>query len=377
MAGQSQFACLNECNFRRIGQISRKHICQRVLQDGKSLQVATQGLQLRKAVEKHAYSFFGHGAEFEGTHEREQMNIILVSNKLAQARSFTLSTPQIAFLGLLMCLVVVSLAVLLNYFSLRYAVNNQSPYLQSLLEAVQAEQTRKTQSYLRESLDTMAARLGEMQAKLLRLDTLGERLTKLAGIKPQEFMFDQTPARGGAVSSIPAQELSMSELLDKVDTLAIQVDDRTDKLGVLESMLTLSHAKKQLLPTQLPVSTGWYSSNFGWRIDPFTGWNAFHEGMDFMAAEGTAITAAAGGVVVYAGMHPQYGNMIEIDHGNGLVTRYAHASKLIAKIGDVVLRGQKVAEVGTTGRSTGTHLHFEVRQWGAPQNPARFLQVPG
>ena len=305
------------------------------------------------------------------------MNIILVSNKLAQARSFTLSTPQMVFLSLLMCLVIVSLAVLLNYFSLRYAVTNQSPYLQSLLEAVQAEQTRKTQSYLRESLDTMAARLGEMQAKLSRLDTLGERLTKLAGIKPQEFMFDQVPARGGAVSSIPAQELSMGELIDKVDHLAIQVDDRTDKLGVLESMLTLSHAKKQLLPTQLPVSTGWYSSNFGWRIDPFTGWNAFHEGMDFMAAEGTAITAAAGGVVVYADPHPQYGNMIEIDHGNGLITRYAHASKLIAKVGDVVLRGQKVAEVGTTGRSTGTHLHFEVRQWGAPQNPARFLQVPG
>jgi murein DD-endopeptidase MepM/ murein hydrolase activator NlpD len=99
--------------------------------------------------------------------------------------------------------------------------------------------------------------------------------------------------------------------------------------------------------------------------------------MDFMAAEGTAITSAAGGVVVYSGLHPQYGNMIEIDHGNGLVTRYAHASKLIAKVGDVVLRGQKISEVGNTGRSTGTHLHFEVRQWGAPQNPARFLQVPG
>jgi murein DD-endopeptidase MepM/ murein hydrolase activator NlpD len=305
------------------------------------------------------------------------MNIILVSNKLTQARSFTLNGAQLVFLALLTGLVIISLAVLLNYFSLRYAVTNQSPYLQSLLEAVQAEQTRKTQSYLRESLNTMAARLGEMQAKLLRLDTLGERLTKLAGIKPTEFMFDQVPARGGAQSSIPAQEISMSALTDKVANLAVQVDDRTDKLGVLESMFTLSHAKKQLLPTELPVATGWYSSNFGWRIDPFTGWNAFHEGMDFMAAEGTAITAAAGGVVVYADLHPQYGNMIEVDHGNGLVTRYAHSSKLIAKVGDVVLRGQKIAEVGNTGRSTGTHLHFEVRQWGAPQNPARFLQVPG
>jgi len=201
------------------------------------------------------------------------MNIILVSNKFTQARSFDVSTPQVIFLGLLLGLLVVSLAVLMNYFSLRYAVTNQSPYLQSLLEAVQAEQTRKTQSYLRESLNTMAARLGEMQAKLQRLDTLGERLTKLAGIKPQEFMFDQPPARGGAVSAIPSKELSMGELGENLDRLAQQVDDRTDKLGVLESMLTLVHAKEQLLPTQLPVNTGWYSSNFGWRIDPYTGWN--------------------------------------------------------------------------------------------------------
>ncbi len=305
------------------------------------------------------------------------MDIILVSNKFAHARNFTVSVPQVTFLALLLGLLVVSLAVILNYFSLRHAVASQSPYLMSLLEVVQAEQTRKTHSYLRESLNSMASRLGEMQAKLLRLDTLGDQLTKLAGMKPEEFMFDQTPARGGAVSSIPPHEFSMSELADKLDNLSARVDDRTDKLGVLESMLTISHAKKQLQPTQLPVKAGWYSSNFGWRIDPFTGWNAFHEGMDFMASAGEVITAAAGGVVVYAALHPQYGNMIEIDHGNGLITRYAHASKLVAKVGDVVLGGQKIAEVGSTGRSTGTHLHFEVRQWGAPQNPARFLQVPG
>jgi len=305
------------------------------------------------------------------------MDIIVVSNRLSHARSFTVSVPQVSFLVLLFFLMVVSLAVLLNYFSLRYAITNQSPYLQSLLEAVQAEQSRQTQSYLRESLNTMAARLGEMQAKLLRLDTLGERLSKLAGFNPKEFMFDQAPARGGPALAGQTQEMSMSDLVHQLEQLAQQLDDRSDKLGVLESRLTLVHAKKQLLPTQLPVTTGWFSSNFGWRIDPFTGLNAFHEGMDFMAPEGEAIHAAAGGVVVYAGTHPQYGNMIEIDHGNGLITRYAHASKLIAKVGDVVLRGQKIAEVGSTGRSTGTHLHFEVRQWGAPQNPARFLQVPG
>jgi murein DD-endopeptidase MepM/ murein hydrolase activator NlpD len=127
----------------------------------------------------------------------------------------------------------------------------------------------------------------------------------------------------------------------------------------------------------VPVEGGWHSSNYGWRIDPFTGQRTFHEGIDFMAEQGTAIRAAASGVVAYSDSHPQYGNMIEIDHGDGLITRYAHASKRDVKVGDVVLRGASIAEVGKTGRATGTHLHFEVRRRGAPQNPTRFLQLPG
>jgi murein DD-endopeptidase MepM/ murein hydrolase activator NlpD len=127
----------------------------------------------------------------------------------------------------------------------------------------------------------------------------------------------------------------------------------------------------------LPVAGGWYSSNYGWRIDPFTGQRAFHEGVDFMAQMGTPIFAAAGGVVVYSDLHPQYGNMVEIDHGNDLISRYAHASRRLVKLGDVVLRGARIAEVGMTGRSTGPHLHFEVRQRGAPANPAQFLRLPG
>jgi murein DD-endopeptidase MepM/ murein hydrolase activator NlpD len=142
-------------------------------------------------------------------------------------------------------------------------------------------------------------------------------------------------------------------------------------------MLSEDSAKRQLMPTGMPVANGYHSSNFGWRIDPFTGFNAYHEGIDFMAEAGTTIRAAAGGVVVYAALHPQYGNMVEIDHGNDLVTRYAHASKLSVKVGDVVLRGSKIAEVGSTGRSTGTHLHFEVRHKGAAQNPGRFLRMQG
>jgi murein DD-endopeptidase MepM/ murein hydrolase activator NlpD len=121
----------------------------------------------------------------------------------------------------------------------------------------------------------------------------------------------------------------------------------------------------------------WHSSDYGWRIDPFSGQRAFHEGVDFLAGEGTPVRAAAGGVVVYADLHPQYGNMIEIDHGNDLVSRYAHASRMLVKTGDVVLSGARIAEVGRTGRATGTHLHFEVRHRGVPQNPTHFLRQPG
>lgn len=305
------------------------------------------------------------------------MNIILVSSGLSRARSISVGPPQLVAMGLSLLALMLALVVLLHYLSLRHAVSNGSPYLRSMLSGIQAEENARMQAYLRESLNTMASKLGELQARLVRLDALGDRLTKVAGLKPQEFMFDRLPARGGAESDLPAREVSLSELGAELDRLSKELEDRTDKLRVLESTLTEDYAKRQLIPTQKPIQAGYYSSNFGWRIDPFTGLNAFHEGLDFMAEEGTSIVAAAGGVVVFAARHPQYGNMVEIDHGNDLVTRYAHASKIVVKVGDVVLRGSKIAEVGNTGRSTGTHLHFEVRLRGAAQNPARFLNMPG
>ena len=304
------------------------------------------------------------------------MNIILVSERLAKARTITLGLPQFVLLGLGMLVSVLALASAINYVMLRFAAELNIPYLQSILLSAQQEQHAKTESYLRENLNAMAVRLGQMQAQLVRLDTLGERLAKLAGFKPQDLVFSELPARGGAVSSLPPQDLSLGDFTRQLDLLTRQVDDRGDKLGVLESLFTLDSAKKKLVPTMLPVEGGWYSSNFGWRIDPFTGQRAFHEGIDVMAEHGTAIRAAAGGVVVFSDVHPQYGNMVEIDHGNGLITRYAHASKRLVKVGDVIVRGVKIGEVGKTGRATGTHLHFEVRQRGAPVNPAQFLRLP-
>lgn len=305
------------------------------------------------------------------------MNIILVSERLAKARTITVGAPQFAMLGLGAVLSLLVLAAAMNYVMLRFAADLNIPYLQTMLLSAQREQHLKSESYLRENLNAMAVKLGQMQAQLLRLDTLGERLAKLAGFKPQDLAFSELPGRGGAVSSLPSQDLSLSDFTRQLDVLTRQVDDRGDKLGILESLFTADSAKKKLIPTMLPVEGGWYSSNYGWRIDPFNGQRAYHEGIDFMAEQGTPIFAAAGGVVVYSDFHPQYGNMIEIDHGNDLVSRYAHASKRLVKVGDVVLRGAKIAEVGRTGRATGTHLHFEVRQHGAPVNPAQFLRLPG
>jgi murein DD-endopeptidase MepM/ murein hydrolase activator NlpD len=305
------------------------------------------------------------------------MNIILVSGRFARARTITLGLPHMALIGMVATAFVIALAAGMNYVMLKTAADLNVPYVQTLLLSAQQDQHDKAQSYLHENLNAMATKLGQMQAQLVRLDTLGERLVKLAGFKPQDLVFTELPARGGAISSLPSQDISLGDFTRQVDTLTRQLDDRGDKLGILESLLTLDSAKKKLIPTMLPVEGAWYSSNYGWRIDPFTGQRAFHEGIDAVAVQGTAIRAAAGGIVVYSDFHPQYGNMIEIDHGNDLVSRYAHALKRMVKVGDVVVRGVKIAEVGMTGRATGPHLHFEVRQRGAPVNPARFLRLPG
>jgi murein DD-endopeptidase MepM/ murein hydrolase activator NlpD len=305
----------------------------------------------------------------------DELNIILVSGNLGKVRTLTLSGSRLAMLATALVFGLVLVAAGAQYMLLRHAAQMQSPLVWSLFGSAAEEQQRRTESYLRENLNTMAIRVGQMQAQLLRLDSLGERLAKLSGIKPQEFFFDQVPGRGGAAPAWPLQDLSMSELSRQVEDLALGMDDRFTKLGVLESVVMQDQVTKKMLPTMLPIENGWYASNFGWRIDPFSGKNAFHEGVDFNAEPGTPVLAAAGGIVVFSDYHPEYGNMIEIDHGNDLLTRYAHASRRLVSVGEVVLRGQKIAEVGNTGRSTGAHLHFEIRDKGVPKNPARFLQA--
>ncbi|HEX5364306.1 MAG TPA: M23 family metallopeptidase [Gallionella sp.] len=302
------------------------------------------------------------------------MNIILVSDRLAKSRSITLGGWQIALLAMSMFVMVWVATFALQYALARFAPESLNDGVRALLSKIQSEERQQQQTYVNSSLDAMASRVGQMQAQMQRLDALGARLAKLTGMKPDEFRFDQPPAQGGPLVMLPPEDMSVAGLQQQLATLTQLVSDRSDKLMALETMLMQNQLSRKLLPSIPPIAHGFYSSNFGWRIDPFTGKSAMHEGVDFMVPEGTAIRASAGGVVAFSDKHPDYGNMIEIDHGNDIVTRYAHASRLLVKVGQVVRRGEKIAEVGSTGRSTGNHLHFEVRYKGIAQNPVRFLK---
>jgi murein DD-endopeptidase MepM/ murein hydrolase activator NlpD len=302
------------------------------------------------------------------------MNIILVSSHLVKAKTLTFTRRHFVLLFGALFLVVVLMVLGLNYLSLRYVDKIDSPSLRSFVMSVQQEDYEKKQQYLRDNLNAMAIKIGQMQAQLLRIDSVGERLVELSGIEPQEFLFNQMPGQGGALSTLPLQDISFGEFDNTVQHLSLTLEDRMNKLETLDSFMRQDRLKKKMLPSLMPVNVQWYSSSFGARIDPFTGKKAYHEGIDFVAELGAPIIAAASGMVVYSDLHPEYGNMIAVDHGNNLVSRYAHASKRMVKLGQVVMQGEKIAEVGSTGRSTGPHLHFEVRHKGSPQNPSRFLK---
>lgn len=305
------------------------------------------------------------------------MNIIIVSNNLAKTRNMTLNGMHLLVAAVIVFVLFLIAVLAAEYAIVRFQPGRISNEMRAWLSTAQNHEQQKQQAYLRESLDTMAISLGQMQARLLRLDSLGKRLVKVAGMKPNEIDFSSVPAQGGAFISAGQQDVSLSSMNKQLGNLSALMTDRGDKLAALETLLQQDRLRKKMLNTITPVNSGWYSSNFGWRLDPFTGRSAMHEGVDYVVPQGTPIHAAASGIVVYAAMHPQFGNLVEIDHGNDILTRYAHASKLLVEVGEVVKRGQLVAQVGSTGRSTGNHLHFEVRFKGLAQNPIRFLQNAG
>jgi len=228
---------------------------------------------------------------------------------------------------------------------------------------------------MRAQMDALSMRLGAAQANVIRLNALGERLTKMAGLDAGEFDFKDPPPQGGPSDSRESDNLDVRDFSHSLDKLALQLEDREQQLSVIETLLMSRNLRQEVIPSGRPVKHGWLSSPYGKRTDPFNGKTEFHPGIDFAGKLGTKIMAVASGVVTWAGSRYGYGNMVEIDHGNGYSTRYGHAEKLLVKVGQTVKKGQPIALMGSTGRSTGPHVHFEVRIHGRTVNPARFLKT--
>ncbi|MCC7059147.1 MAG: M23 family metallopeptidase [Burkholderiaceae bacterium] len=303
------------------------------------------------------------------------MQIILVHPRLRQARTINISRRTVMGGMLAGLLLLASGSGLLSYLTLRHAASAQLPFVQMLLPG--AEPARRAvpgDEFMRQHIDALAVRLGHLQARLVQLDALGERVATRAGLSlPAAGAHAPAPGRGGPLPA-ESRSLSLDELTRAIDRTDMAFERRSEELSLLESDLNYREAATHLVPSAQPLADALPASAFGARIDPFTGRRVVHEGLDLSAPKGTPIRAAAAGVVIFAERHPGYGNQVDIDHGNGLVTRYAHASRLDVTAGEIVMQGQKIAEVGSTGRSTGPHLHFEVRVDGVATNPLDYLR---
>lgn len=302
------------------------------------------------------------------------MHLIITDAWLAKSRPLHLSGTQLILAGVGAALALMLVAVGMYHLVFLKGAREGWPVIGALVKLVVKDEFDQRDRFMRENIDAMAKRVGEMQAKLVQLEALTERVSQLAGV-PIPPNAKSLPGQGGAL--IAARSLTLDELRQTLADLESISSSKVDVLTVMESRLFDQKISKIMLPTAQPVPGSHLGSAFGWRIDPITGRSALHTGLDFQADVGTPIYAAAGGVVVVQEYHAAYGNMVEIDHGNNLITRYAHATQAYVKKGDLVKRGQKIAAVGSTGRSTGPHLHFEVWADGSPQDPKKFLITGG
>jgi murein DD-endopeptidase MepM/ murein hydrolase activator NlpD len=227
---------------------------------------------------------------------------------------------------------------------------------------------------LQQNVDALALRIGQMNAHVVRLDALGARLTSMAKIDDGEFDFSAEPPLGGPEEPASDNEVTqIGTVVTALDTLDQQLTDRSRQLGVLEDFLLNRELRDEVRPDGRPVTSGYISSRFGNRSDPFTGRRAFHKGLDFAGRAGADVVAVASGVVIWSGPRYGYGQLVEVNHGNGLVTRYAHNADNLVVVGETVKRGQIIAKMGKTGRATGPNLHFEVLQNGKAVDPLTYI----
>ncbi len=300
------------------------------------------------------------------------MNIILVSSDMAKPRTYT----GWHLLGFLVVLLTITVVTVMFLFSGKENIH------QRVVEVMSPAQLEKSINSSQMHLDAYAKQIGELQARIMRLDAQNQRLVKLAGGSNTKLAKESNkaelasvekllPTSGGPLVDVtPMTEVDLQEAITK---LVDAVGSRDDYMSSVEADVLQNSVLKDMLPNSKPISAAYKSSSFGWRIDPFRGTKAFHEGLDFTAKTGTPIRAAADGIVTTASNTSAYGNLVKLNHGAGLETRYAHASKLLVKRGERVVKGQKIALVGSTGRSTGPHLHYEIRLNGHALDPRKYL----
>jgi len=310
------------------------------------------------------------------------MNLILVPRSAGRGRHISLSPGQ-----LIMLVVTLLLALPLVLGAVAYKIaaamdstsGSRDPVYIQQQAALLSNERQMIEQARRDAeihLNALAQRLGHMQAELLRLNALGQRLVRMANLDKREFDFSIEPAMGGPETSPGLSSLAVPDFVKALENVSGQIEKKTERLSALESTLIDKKLHAAVHPTGWPSDGGWISSGFGVRSDPFTGRSAMHAGVDIAARMGSPILAMGDGIVTFTGEQHGYGLTIEVTHVSGLVTRYAHTREVLAKTGERVKKGQKIALVGTSGRSTGPHLHIEVLRNGHATNPIGFLKNP-
>ena len=307
------------------------------------------------------------------------MDIILVSNKRGRTWRITLTTRYVmgwlpsAALGLAAVAATLGLGYWVKSLDSRLPVDLVGMWAGELQQ--QRQQLVSTRELVENNTSALARRLAQLHAHMIRLDAAGSRLTEIAGLNKGEFDFNQPPPVGGPESEIEGQPVAVDPMLASLDNFEQQLAARERQMRVLEDLLLASRLQKEVQPSGWPVENGWISSMFGMRMDPFTGLRSFHSGVDFAARLGANVQSVAAGIVSDVGDRFGYGLLVEINHGNGYVTRYGHNDTVLVRVGDRVRKGQSVALIGNSGRSTGPHVHFEVLLNGRSVNPYEYIQA--
>ena len=307
------------------------------------------------------------------------MNVVIFGKGLGKPRQLSLAGPQ----ALLAVLLIAGAVAAIGFAGGQWHAGRTSSSVSAAELAGLTEELQQARGHIdairqenEDTLDAMAFRIAQMNARVIRLDALGRRLTEMANLEDGEFNFDEPPAMGGPEEPVATgSNVAVPEVVEAMQTMDLQLDNREAQLGVLESVIANQNLKQRVYPQGRPVSSGWISSYFGKRTDPFTGKPANHTGIDFAGKAGAEVVAVADGVVTWSAKRYGYGLMVEINHGNGYATRYAHNSENLVDVGEEVKKGQIVARMGKTGRATGPNLHFEVLRDGRRVNPVNFIRA--